>query len=205
MTTATALTTAAIVFAFICGSVPMGLCWGKLARGIDVRTLGSRNFGATNVYRVIGPIHGLAVLVLDVGKGAGPVLLARSMTGSEISALLAGLAAILGHIFSPWVGFRGGKGVATGLGVWLSLSPLATLATLGTWGAALALTRRVSIASLVAAVVLPFAVYAVGPAPGRRYRVAFAVVVSIMVWIRHRGNITRIRAGEEPPLWGPRR
>ncbi len=131
------------------GPFPSGLLWGRALRGIDVREHGSGNLGATNVYRVLGPFHGVAVLVLDVIKGGAAVLLARRLAGTESAAVAAGLSAVLGHMFSPWVRFRGGKGVATGLGIWLFLAPAASLAALAVWGVLLAVTRRVSAASSV--------------------------------------------------------
>jgi len=192
----------AMATAFALGSLPIGLWWGRLARGIDVRTRGSRNLGATNVYRVLGPAHGIAVLVLDVAKGAAAVALVRACTGSGICALAAALAAVLGHVLSPWVGFKGGKGVATGLGVWLVLAPAAAGITLGLWGIALAISRRVSVASLLATTALPFAVSGFGPESARLPRIVAAALVALLVWIRHRANLVRLSQGKEPPLWG---
>ncbi len=187
---------------FLLGSLPFGLWWGKLFRGIDVREHGSRNLGATNVLRVLGPIHGVAVLLLDAGKGAAAVLLALRAAPDTALPLVAGLCAILGHLFSPWVRFRGGKGVATGLGVWVVIAPPATALALGVWGVTLALVRRVSAASLLAALSLPIAVSLLGPETGRWLRTVFAAAVCLLVWIRHRGNIRRLLRREEPPLWG---
>jgi glycerol-3-phosphate acyltransferase PlsY len=188
--------------AFFLGSLPFGLWWGKLARGIDVREHGSRNLGATNVFRVLGPLHGAAVLALDVGKGTAAVLLAQRLSSSIMLALAAGLCAILGHILSPWVRFRGGKGVATGLGVCLVIAPPATALALGVWGVTLALVRRVSAASLVAALALPIAGWCTGPSAGRWPRTVVAASIALLVWVRHRSNIRRLLNGEEPPLWG---
>lgn len=193
-----------MVLAYAVGSLPFGYWCGRLARGIDIRNHGSRNLGATNVYRVLGPAYGATVLILDVVKGAVVVLACRLVTGSEIGALVGGLLSILGHAFSPWVGFRGGKGVATGMGVWLMLAPLPTLLALLVWGCVLAVTRRVSPASLTAAIVLPIGVAFIGPAADRLPRVLLAVALTIFVWIRHRANVTRLRKGDEPPLWGVR-
>lgn len=193
------------LIAFTLGSLPFGLWWGRIARGIDIRKHGSRNLGATNVYRVLGPVHGVAVLLLDALKGSLAVLVSHWLTGSDLCALGGGLVAVLGHAFSPWVGFRGGKGVATGLGVWLVLAPAATLIALLVWGAGLALTRRVSVASLLAATVLPIAVAAIGGGSARLPRVFLAILLALLVWVRHRGNLARLSRGEEPPLWGARR
>ncbi len=187
---------------FFLGSLPFGLWWGKILGGIDVREHGSRNLGATNVFRVLGPIHGVGVLLLDAGKGACSVLLADRFAPNAALPLVTGLCAILGHLFSPWVRFRGGKGVATGLGVWLVIAPPATALALAIWGATLAIARRVSAASLVAALALPIAVCWTGPARGRWLRTALAAGICLLVWIRHRGNLRRLLRGEEPPLWG---
>lgn len=193
-----------IAAGFLSGSLPFGLWWGRLLRGVDVRQHGSRNLGATNVFRVLGPAHGVAVLLLDVAKGAAPVLLAHRLAGDSPLALIAGLCAVLGHVFSPWVRFRGGKGVATGLGVWLVVAPAATALALGVWGATLGFTRRVSPASLLASLVLPPAVWWIGPPEGRWLRTAVAGSIALLLWVRHRSNVRRLLRGEEPPLWGKR-
>jgi acyl phosphate:glycerol-3-phosphate acyltransferase len=195
---------AACVCGFLLGSIPSGLLWGRAWRGIDVRMHGSGNLGATNVYRVLGPAHGVAVLVLDVIKGGAAVLIARRMAGSEAAAVAAGLSAVLGHMFSPWVRFRGGKGVATGLGIWLFLAPAASVAALAAWGILLAVTRRVSAASLGASAVLVPAVLLAAPARARTLLAALAVATALLVWIRHRTNIQRLLRGQEAPLWGRR-
>jgi len=195
----------AVLIAFALGAIPVGLWWGLAIRGVDVRKGGSRNLGATNVYRVLGPRDGLAVLLLDVGKGILSVFVARWLTRSDACAMVAGMAAIVGHTFSPWVGFRGGKGVAVGLGVWLVIAPVATLLALLAWGLALAASRRVSVASLLAATLLPFAVAGTGQSVGRPLRLVLAVLLAVLVWARHRGNLVRLYRGEEPPLWGARR
>jgi glycerol-3-phosphate acyltransferase PlsY len=127
---------------------------------------------------------------------------ARWLTRSEPSALVAGMAAVLGHTFSPWVRFRGGKGVAAALGVWLVLAPVPTLIALPTWGIALAVSRRVSVASILAATLLPLAIATTGGAAGRIPKVTLAALLGLLVWVRHRGNLVRLFRGEEPPLWG---
>jgi acyl phosphate:glycerol-3-phosphate acyltransferase len=187
---------------FALGSLPFGLWWGRLFRGIDVREHGSRNLGATNVFRVLGPAHGVGVLLLDAAKGAAAVLIAGRLSPDPFLALAAGHFAILGHMFSPWVGFRGGKGVATGLGVWLTIAPVASALALALWGITLAIGRRVSVASLVAAAGLPVAVFATGPSAGRALRTLLAAILALLVWARHRANIGRLLRREEPPLWG---
>ena len=190
---------AALVLGFLLGSIPFGLLWGRALRGIDVREHGSRNLGATNVFRVLGPAHGIAVLLLDVGKGMLAVWAAGRLGGGQPVAALAGLAAVLGHLYSPWVGFRGGKGVATGLGVWLVLAPAATGIALAAFALVLAAARRVSAGSLAASLALVLALLARG---GPALLVAAAAGTAALVWFRHRGNIARLARGAEPPRWG---
>jgi len=205
MSADTTLWMGAVACGFLLGSIPVGLWWGRLVRGIDVREEGSRNLGATNVFRVLGPIHGIAVLLFDIAKGIGAVLLARAIAGDERAALLAGLAAVLGHLFSPWVRFRGGKGVATGLGIWIVLVPQATAVAVGVFMLVLLLGRRVSAASLIATLVLLPAAYCFAGADLLVAEVSLAFATALLVWIRHRGNLGRLLRGEEQPLWGGRR
>jgi glycerol-3-phosphate acyltransferase PlsY len=194
----------ACLLGFTLGAIPVGLWWGRLQRGIDIREHGSRNLGATNVYRVLGPVPGILVLLLDIGKGAAAVGCARLLTGSETAAVAAGLLAILGHMVSPLAGFRGGKGVAAGLGAWLLLAPAATGLALASFAVALLIGRRVSPASLLMATVLVPAVYHFTPAEGRTLKFVIALISAGLIWYRHRGNVIRLIRGEEPPLWGRR-
>lgn len=196
---------AACAIGFLLGSIPFGLLWGRLVRGVDVRQHGSGNLGATNVYRVLGPTHGLIVLLLDVMKGGAAVLLARRLAAGEPIAIASGLCAVLGHMFSPWVKFRGGKGVATGLGIWLFLVPIASGVVLAIWGIVLALTRRVSVASLAASAALVPIVILVTRGEARALLASLSVLTALLVWFRHRGNIDRLARGEEPAMWGRRR
>lgn len=192
----------ACAVAFALGSFPFGLWWGRLFGGIDVREHGSKNLGAANVFRLLGPAHGVSVLLLDAAKGAAAVLAARTLGGSETVAILAGLFAVLGHILSPWVAFRGGKGVAAGLGVWLMLAPLPTGLALAAFALVLALSRRVSIGSLAASSALVPLVYLLSADEALLLRTGLAVITAGLVWLRHRGNLVRLFAGKEPPLWG---
>jgi glycerol-3-phosphate acyltransferase PlsY len=186
------------------GSLPFGLWWGRLLAGIDIRERGSRNTGATNVGRVLGAGHGIAVFLLDACKGSAAVLAARAWTGREEAAVLGGFLAVIGHVASPWLGFRGGKGVATGVGAWALLAPWPTAIASALWGIALVSSRRVSAASLAAASALPLLVW-LDPEPmGRTLRVLAAAATALLVWIRHRGNLRRLLARAEPPLWGGR-
>lgn len=188
--------------AFTLGSLPFGFWWGRLVAGVDVRERGSRNIGATNVGRVLGVRHGIAVFLLDAGKGSAAVLVGRAWVGGEAAAVLAGLLSVAGHVASPWLGFRGGKGVATGVGAWALLTPWPTVVALALWGIVLAASRRVSAASLAAATALPLLTW-IDPQPeGRTLHAAASAATALLVWIRHRANVRRLLAGTEPPLGG---
>ncbi|MFN3288664.1 MAG: glycerol-3-phosphate acyltransferase, partial [Sphingomonadaceae bacterium] len=166
----------------------------------DLRRVGSGNIGATNALRAGGPILGLATLLLDAGKGFATVWLGQSLAGPE-GALLGGLAAFLGHLFSPFLGFRGGKGVATMLGVAAALVPYAGLAFAAVWIAAVALTRISSAGGLAASAAAPVVAWVLG----EPWAALALAVMATLVWWRHRANIARLRAGTEPRLGGIRR
>jgi glycerol-3-phosphate acyltransferase PlsY len=195
----------AFAVAFLLGSFPFGLWWGRLFGGIDIREHGSKNLGAANVFRTLGPRHGIAVLLLDAAKGAAAVFAARASSGSEVVAIFAMLFAILGHILSPWAAFRGGKGVAAGLGSWLVLAPAATGLALAVFAVVLALSRRVSVGSLLAALALIPLVYFLSDQEALHLRSGLAILTAGLVWLRHRGNLVRLAHGMEPPLWGRNR
>lgn len=177
---------------------------------MDLTTLGSRNIGATNAFRVLGPGWGGLVFALDVAKGAlaafvPTVLAAVGWTGTSRLLLLSmagGVAAILGHTLSPWLRFRGGKGVATSLGVFLAIQPLPTGIAFGLWIVLFLASRfRVSVASIGASLVYPFLVWFLfGGRSGRLALTAVAAAVSGLVLLRHRENIRRILAGTERPI-----
>jgi glycerol-3-phosphate acyltransferase PlsY len=181
-------------------------------RGVDIREAGSRNIGATNAFRVLGARWGALVFLLDVAKGwvaaLGPRLLTGSGPGTLAPSLLAptlaaGLAAILGHVFTPWLRFRGGRGVATSLGVFLGIMPVPTLIALGTWVALLLLSKRVSVGSIGAALAYPVLVWLLPPRGIPRAPVAWvALVVAALVIVRHAANIRRLLSGTEPPILG---
>lgn len=188
-----------LVLAYLAGGIPAAYAAGRLARGIDLRQYGSGNLGATNVYRVLGWKIASAVMLFDVAKGALPVLclprwLAPAAPGPW--ALGYGLAAIAGHVRSPWFLWRsGGKGVATGAGVFLALAPVPTLVSIAVWALVLRASGYVSLASLAAATTLPVAL---GLTRGVRTPVfALAVLVAAFVYWTHRANIGRLRRGEE--------
>lgn len=191
----------AIAGAYLVGAIPFGLLLGRALRGIDIRQHGSRNIGATNVYRVLGPRLGLAVLALDAVKGAGPVLAVRAFAAPDWLALVTGCVAILGHVYPVYLGFRGGKGVATSAGVLAALAPAATAVAAGVFVATVAATRYVSLGSILAALALPLALVALeGRAAltrGRAPVAIAAVAVAALVVVRHRANIERLRRGTE--------
>jgi len=192
-----------ILGSYLVGSIPFGLLAAK-CKGVDIRKHGSGNIGATNVWRVCGWRCGLPVFVLDVLKGVAAVWLSRWLVvrfggGAAWTAIAAAMACVIGHSFPVWLGFRGGKGVATSLGVFLGLMPLPSLVALLVWAVVFKVSGYVSLASLVAALVLPaaaiamqFTSWAYGwPVSG------FALVAGLLVIVRHRSNIARLRAGTE--------
>ena len=184
-----------MLWAFLLGSLPFGYWLGRL-RGVDIRQKGSGNIGATNVGRILGKGWGYLVFVLDFGKGWLGVWLARK-TGdpADVWVVTAGLFAVLGHVFTPWVGFRGGKGVATSAGVLLALTPWVGLIVAGVWGATFLVFRIVSVASLLAATAFPLLVHQMDP--GRPALQWAAWVLALLVWIRHRDNVKRLIQGKE--------
>ncbi|HEY6865827.1 MAG TPA: glycerol-3-phosphate 1-O-acyltransferase PlsY [Candidatus Eisenbacteria bacterium] len=194
---------AVLAIGYLCGSLPWGLWLGRWLRGVDVRTLGSGNLGATNVYRSLGPAIGIATLGLDIAKGALPVWLlplsplgALVPGGGEWCALAAGLAAIAGHMWTVFARFRGGKGVATTVGVLLALSPPAVGVFAAVFVVAVAATRYVSLGSILGAV--GFAVTLAITGRGWRSPTAlFGALVALLVIVRHRDNIARLARGAE--------
>jgi len=165
--------------------------------------VGSRNIGATNAYRVLGARWGLLVFVLDAAKGflaaSVPMLLALRLVFP--ASLAAGVAAILGHVFSPWLGFKGGRGVATSLGVFLAIVPVPTLLAFAVWVLLMVLTRRVSVGSLGASLAYPFLVFfLLHDDPHRVLLTIITALVSVLVIVRHKANIRRLLAGTEPKL-----
>lgn len=187
------------VAAYLLGSIPTSYWVGRGIYGVDLRREGSGNLGATNTYRLLGVKAALPVLVVDVLKGWIPVSLfplALDIGAAEGWILVFGAAAILGHVFSFWVVFRGGKGVATSTGVFLGLAPWALAMGLGVWIVTVAATRFVSLGSILAAVFLPLAV-AFTPHRGGSMALPFTVALAGFVIWAHRGNIRRLLKGEE--------
>ncbi len=180
---------------YLLGSVPFGIVITRMLGLGDLRRIGSGNIGATNVLRTGHKGAALATLILDSGKGAIAVLLARWL-GGEDAALVAGGAAFLGHLFPVWLGFRGGKGVATFLGTVLALSWPVGLIACGLWLATAGIFRISSLSALVAAALAPIAAYLWGlPAVA-----AVLAFMAVLIFIRHRANIERLLAGTEPRI-----
>lgn len=184
-----------VVAGYLLGSLSFAFLLVRWRTGSDIRTEGSGNAGATNVLRAHGKALGLAVALLDVAKGSAAVLLVRLVTADPRYAAAAGFAAILGHVFPLYSGFRGGKGVATAVGAFLVLAPLGTLACLAVFVALVAATRYVSLGSVVAMVLLP-------PAAGLLSHAPWAVVLAaaataLLVVFKHIDNLKRLASGEE--------
>jgi glycerol-3-phosphate acyltransferase PlsY len=200
---APALAVALLALAYLLGGIPFGYLAGRLVKGVDLRRVGSGNLGATNAIRQLGWGWGVAVFGLDLLKGWAAVALAQRLSGASWLPLAAGLAAILGHSFTPYLGFRGGKGVATSAGVFLRLAPLATGLALLCFLVVMLASRIVSLSSLTAASALPLLL--LWREPDQPLLLAFAVLIGLFIWIRHRANLRRLLRGEEPRLGGPRR
>ena len=190
------------LIAYLIGSIPTGFLMAKM-RGVDIRSVGSGNIGATNVFRILGKGPGTVVLLIDALKGFLPAkfLPALFLHGASMDspryqylALIAGVFAILGHNYTCWLRFKGGKGVATTAGVLIAWVPLAFLIALGTWLVVFAISRFVSLASIAAALVLPFAVWGTDR---RMFMIYIATLLSLLAIFKHRSNIQRLIAGTE--------
>ncbi len=194
-----------LVLGYLLGSLAWSLWVGRL-HGTDLRRHGSGNLGATNVYRVLGWKWGVGVLLLDIGKGTLAVVLARALAPPQAAGALpalAGLAAVAGHMFTPFAGMKGGKGVATGLGIFLGLAPEAALLAFAAWFGALVLGGWVSVASGIAAALLPVMVVLTRDDLGPRYPwvLALSLLLAALVLVRHRSNWRRVAEGREQALW----
>lgn len=204
------------VVSYIFGALPFGLWVGLWWKGIDIRTLGSKNIGATNVLRVLGTGPGFTVFVLDTLKGSVGLLLVSILVHETLPIpliaykIVVGLLAIVGHTFSVFLRFKGGKGVATTLGVLLALNPPMALLTLALWVLLVAVTRYVSLASIVVAISLPFTAYFL---PDRWYTAFFSgqpgdrwwlmglmILLALLVTVKHRANIQRLLRGTEAKI-----
>ena len=185
----------ALAAGYLFGSIPFGLILTRLSGSGDIRSLGSGNIGATNVLRTGRRGLAAATLIGDMLKGTAAVLVMTSIDGTD-AALVAGLGAVLGHVFPVWLRFKGGKGVATYIGVLIAVSwPIA--AAFGTiWGAVAALTRYSSLSGLIASAATPVLLWFYA---GWKPALLFAVL-TILIWVMHRGNISRLLAGTEPKI-----
>jgi glycerol-3-phosphate acyltransferase PlsY len=204
---------AVLVASYLIGAVPFSYIAGRAIKGIDLREHGSGNLGATNTFRMLGAGWAVVVLLLDVAKGFFPVLLAgRLDLPGTIEAhwlmLSAMFAAILGHLFSPYVRFSGGKGIATSAGAFLALSPWAFLASFVAFALTFAARRIVSLSSLVGAITLPLWVYLAGRtglSETHWSTLAVSTIIMAFVVVKHRSNIRRLMAGTEKPIMSSRK
>jgi len=185
-----------VLAAYLLGATPTSYIAGKIGRGIDLREHGSRNLGATNVYRVLGWKYAIPVALIDAAKGALSVGVLGSLSGGPAWVpVVLGLAAVLGHVYSPYVGFRGGKGVATAGGVFLALAPLAVAISLPIWVGMLWAFGYVSVASLTVAVLFPLWVRLTRPAAPYTFWASLAL--ALLIVYSHRANIRRLLDGTE--------
>jgi len=188
--------TVMLLLAYLIGATPTSYVAGKLGRGIDLREHGSKNLGATNVYRVLGWRYAVPVALIDMAKGIVPVaILGPWSNGPGWFMVALGLAAVLGHMYSPYVRFKGGKGVATAAGMFLALAPLAIVLSMLVWTATLWLSGYVSVASLAAAV--PFPLWVRLTVPRQPYTLWASVILALLIVYAHRANIRRLRDGTE--------
>ncbi len=186
-----------LLASYFVGAIPTSYIAGRVFRGIDLRQHGSKNLGATNLYRLLGWRFAIPVALFDMAKGAIPVLVfAPQVSSSELFALLCGVVAVVGHVFSVFVGLRGGKGVATAAGVMLGLAPAALGVALVVWVALVFLTGYVSVGSIVAAAVFPLAALILERPEHPEMLWIFAAVAAGIIWL-HRANIGRLLKGTE--------
>jgi glycerol-3-phosphate acyltransferase PlsY len=189
------------VAAYLLGSIPFGLVLSRLFAGADVRKEGSGNIGATNVARVAGPLAGVLTLLLDAAKGAGAVLLAARLSGDSATwMMIGGLAALIGHCYSIWLNFKGGKGVATAAGVFLVLSAISALGSILLFVLVAVFTRYVSLGSIAAAAAMPLLIYFLwaphhAPPPAITFG---SLAAALLIIYKHDANIQRLVQGDEP-------
>jgi glycerol-3-phosphate acyltransferase PlsY len=188
-----------VVAGYLAGSIPFGFILARLLLGVDVRTVGSGNIGGTNVARAGGKALGVTVILLDAAKAIVPILVARRLLGdaprAEVWVVAVAVAAFVGHLFPVWLGFKGGKGVATALGIFAVLAPWAAVAGIVAYALVYVLTRISSLGSLVGTAACALATFAVH---GARSPVPWAgVALAALIVLRHRENIRRLLSGEE--------
>lgn len=182
-----------LILSYLVGAIPFGVLVAR-RRGIDITSVGSGNIGATNVWRTLGPAAGSAVFFLDVMKGLVPAVAAYQWTGRQEYAFLCGAVAVIGHSLSPFIGFRGGKGISTGFGMLLGSSIWVALSAFGVFLALLAASRYVSLASMVAAIAMVVFGWLYGDPPSL---VAAYGAMAAFILLRHRSNIARLVQGTE--------
>jgi len=188
-----------IIIGYLIGSIPFGVIAGKL-RKIDIRKVGSGNIGATNIYRTLGTAPAMAVFILDLLKGAIAVYIAQAMVpASPAVIVISGIAAVMGHMYPVYIGFKGGKGSATGLGVLLGIAPDLFIIAMIYVAAAIAATRYVSVTSIGGVLLLIVLMFTFHKPV--EYSIA-AVIVAILVIYKHVPNIKRLLSGTEPKIWG---
>lgn len=198
------MTYAFLALSYLLGATPSSYWVGRAFHGLDLREHGSGNLGATNAFRVLGWKSALPVVLVDIAKGWVPVAVLTDLAGVGFEwALAYGTAAILGHMFSLWVGFKGGKGMATSAGVFLGLAPLAVLIGFVIWFGLTLASGYVSLGSIVVSIALPFLI-AFTPHEGGTTLVWFSAVLAAFVVWKHRANIGRIARGEENSFRGER-
>ena len=188
----------AILASYLLGATPTSYIAGKVGRGIDLREHGSKNLGATNVFRILGWKYAIPVALFDIAKGAVPVLFFAGWAGAAEHPWLPvalGGAAVLGHMFSPYVSFKGGKGVATAAGMFLALAPVAVVLAIPVWAICLWLTGYVSLSSIIAVLSVPLWVSVLQP--DSRYAFWASVALVAVIIFAHRRNIGRLLAGTE--------
>ena len=189
-----------VIISYLLGSLPNGLYVANL-KGIDIRNEGSKNTGATNVFRVMGAKFGILVLILDALKGFIPLFIAEKFGVTGNSLVLIGITAVIGHTFSPFLNFKGGKGVATSLGIFLYLAPIPMLTTLSMFFVVVGITKYVSLGSVLASVMLPLLILfiPVNKNLGNNREVIFIISALLGSYIiyKHRANIQRLKNGTE--------
>jgi len=188
-----------VLFSYLLGAIPFGLLFTKLFSNIDVRTVGSGNIGATNVLRAAGKKAAILTLLADILKGFLPVLIVHLLINNDVTTVLTGAAAILGHNFPVYLRFKGGKGVATSLGVVLAISPWIGLVSLLAWGVAAFLWKYSSLSALVAFACYPLLTFFTAK-PDSKPQEALSIFIFGMIYYRHRENIKRLIAGTEPKI-----
>ena len=190
-----------LIMCYLIGSIPFGLILTKIFTKQDIRDIGSGNTGATNVLRTGNKLLAALTLALDAGKGAVPIIIMNLVFPSLFFialTIIMGLAAIIGHCFPIWLKFKGGKGVATALGVLLAAAPYAGLAACGAWLLSFLIFRISSLAALIAIAIAPIVTYLIyGGAPA-----VICTIITALVWLRHKENIKRLIAGTEPKIGG---